>query len=149
MRTIHHLCICSTPVQPPRYQEYDQCDLGMFWGYKIRAKWAHSQLSRWLGTFFRVHLKIVKKKCNKTEFEGLSLLMLHEIKLNHNEPEKCKMIYVNVELWIEVWWVISFLSHCRYAGIVRQVLPCSLLKVWFPELNVLSKNVENNIVIAD
>ena len=92
-----------TPVQPPGYQEYDQCDLGMFRGYKIRVEWAHSQLSRWSGTFFRVHLKIVEKKCNKTEFEGLSLLMLHKIKLNHHEPEKWKMInLVDVKLWIEL-----------------------------------------------
>ena len=72
----------------------------------------------------------VRKKCIEIEFEGLSLLMLHKIKLNHYEPERWKMIYlVNVELWIEVWWVISLLSHRRYAGIARQVLPCSLLKV--------------------
>ena len=143
--TAPHRQLGITPVQPPGYQEYDQCDLGMFWGYKIRIKWAHSQLSRWSGTFFRVQLKIVENKCNKTEFESLSLLMLLKIKLNHHKPEKWKMIYLDdVEQWIEVWWIISLLFHCRYAGMARHVLPCSLLKVWFLELNVSSKNMENN-----
>ena len=140
--------VSGTPVQPPGYQEYDRCDLGLFWGYKIRVKWAHSQLSRWSGTFFRVHLKIVEKKFNKTEFEGLSLLIMHKIKLNHHEPEKLKMILDNVEPWIEVWWIISLPFHCRDAGMAHQVLPCSLLKVWFLELNVSSKNVENNFCVS-
>ena len=75
-------------------------------------------------------LKIVEKKCNRIEFESLSLLMLHEIKSNHLETEKWKMNYLDdVEPWIEVWWIISLPFHCRDAGMARQVLPGSLLKV--------------------
>ena len=50
-----------TLVQPPGYVEFVRRDLVMFWGYKIRVKWAHSQLSRWSGAFVREQLKFAEK----------------------------------------------------------------------------------------
>ena len=72
--------------------------------------------------------------------------MLLKIKLNHHKPEKWKMIYLDdVEQWIEVRWIISLLFHCRYAGMARHVLPCSLLKVELPKLNLSCLKVKNDL----